>query len=315
MSTGSVTMTATGNSSAVDKNPQENYETITVLPTAGATPYATMTFTVEGSVDGTNFEQVLVLDTKTGLTIAGGTSIAPSDGTARTYAMMFANNYTKFRVNVGAIASGSATFLFNGSTTPPGPALFNSVAGGAGSFTNVTASGTLAVTGATTLSSTLAAGNTSITGTLAVSSTANVVGNFTVATNKLVVTAASGNVASAGSILSTSGTGGIGYATGAGGTVTQGTNRTTGVTINKVTGAITLVSAAGSTTPATFTVTNSTVAATDTVLVSQKSGTDLYDISVSRVAAGEFDITFSTKSGTTTEQPVFNFVVLKGVTS
>lgn len=161
MSTGSVVMTATGNSSAVAKQPQENYETITILPTAGATPYSTLTFTVEGSVDGTNFEQVLVLDTKTGLTIAGGTSISPTDGTAHTYAMMFANNYTEFRVNVGAIAAGSATFLFNGSTTPPGPALFNSIAGGAGSFTNGTFSGTLGVTGATTLSSTLAVTSTS----------------------------------------------------------------------------------------------------------------------------------------------------------
>lgn len=298
MSTGSVVMTATGNSSAVDKNPQENYETITVFPTAGATPYSTMNFTVEGSVDGTNFEQVLVLDTKTGLTIAGGTSITPTNGTTRTYAMMFANNYTKFRVNVGAIAAGSATFLFNGSTTPPGPSLFSSVAGGAGSFTNISASGTLDVLGAAT-----------ITGTLAVT------GNVAINTNKFNITATNGNVSSAGSILSTSATAGMGYGTGAGGTVTQGTSRTTGVTINKVSGAITLVSAAGSTTPATFTVTNSTVAATDTILVSQKSGTDLYTISVSRVATGEFDITFNTKSGTTTEQPVFNFVVIKGVTS
>ncbi len=110
-------------------------------------------------------------------------------------------------------------------------------------------------------------------------------------------------------------TAGIGYITGAGGTVTQGTSRTTGVTINKISGAITLVSAAGSTTAATFTVTNSTVAATDTVIVSQKSGTDRYDLCVTAVAAGSFDITFRTFSGTTTEQPVFNFVVFKGVSA
>lgn len=119
-----------------------------------------------------------------------------------------------------------------------------------------------------------------------------------------------------GAALTSSGaTGGVGYSTGAGGTVTQATNRTTGVTINKVCGAITLVSAAGSTTPATFTVTNSAVAATDVVHVCQKSGTDKYDLSVSAVAAGSFDITFNTKSGTTTEQPVLNFVVLKAVTA
>lgn len=114
-------------------------------------------------------------------------------------------------------------------------------------------------------------------------------------------------------ITSIGATSGIGYATGAGGAVTQATSRTTGVTLNKVCGAITLVSAAGSTTPATFTVTNSAVAATDTIIICQKSGTDLYDLSVSAVAAGSFNVTFNTKSGTTTEQPVFNFAVIKAV--
>lgn len=103
----------------------------------------------------------------------------------------------------------------------------------------------------------------------------------------------------------------IGYSTGSGGAVTQITSRTTGVTVNAPSGAITLVSAAGSTTPATFTVTNSSVAATDVVVLSQKSGTDKYDLSVSAVGAGTFDITFNTKSGTTTEQPVINFAVIK----
>ena len=115
-----------------------------------------------------------------------------------------------------------------------------------------------------------------------------------------------------GTIVST-GTAGVGYATGAGGTVTQATSRTTGVTLNKTTGAITLVSAAGSATAATFTVTNSTVAATDVIILNQKSGTDLYDLMVTAVALGSFNITFRTTSGSTTETPVFNFAVIKGV--
>lgn len=94
---------------------------------------------------------------------------------------------------------------------------------------------------------------------------------------------------------------------GTAGTVTQITSRTTGVTLNAALGQITLVSAAGSTTPATFTVTNSLVTASSVPTVVQKSGTDLYTISVSAVAAGSFNITFNTKSGTTTEQPVFSF--------
>lgn len=108
---------------------------------------------------------------------------------------------------------------------------------------------------------------------------------------------------------------GLGYGTGAGGTVTQATSRTTGVTLNKPTGAITLVSAAGSTSWQSFTVTNSLVAATDLVKVSQKSGTDKYMTHVTNVAAGSFQITFATTGGTTTEQPVFSFALIKGATS
>lgn len=119
---------------------------------------------------------------------------------------------------------------------------------------------------------------------------------------------------SSGNVLNIS-SGGLGYGTGSGGAVTQTTSRTTGVTLNKTNGAITLVSAAGTATWQTFTVTNSTVAATDTVIVNQKSGTDLHMIHVTAVAAGSFDITFATTGGTTTEQPVFNFAVIKAVTA
>ena len=124
---------------------------------------------------------------------------------------------------------------------------------------------------------------------------------------------ATGTSLTATGVIASTGTAGVGYATGAGGTVTQGTNRTTGVTLNKTAGAITLFSAAGSATAATFTVTNSTVAATDVIILNQKSGTDLYDLMVTAVAAGSFNITFRTTGGTTTETPVFNFAVIKGV--
>lgn len=127
-------------------------------------------------------------------------------------------------------------------------------------------------------------------------------------------TVTSGNILSSGSILSNSTTG-IGYTTGSGSTVTQITSRTTGVTINAITGAITLVSAAGSATYATFTVTNNKVVATDVIIINQKSGTDKYAVFVSNVATGSFAVTFADLSGTTTEQPVFNFAVIKGVTS
>lgn len=110
-------------------------------------------------------------------------------------------------------------------------------------------------------------------------------------------------------------TGAYGYVTGIGGAVTQATSRTTGVTLNKPTGAITLVSAAGSATWQSFTLTNSSISANDVVTVCQKSGTDLYMIAVTAVAAGSCKISFATTGGTTTEQPVFNFVVTRGATS
>lgn len=309
MSTGIVSKATTGNTDAVAKRPEENYTTVTIYGT-----YGTVTFTVEASMNGTNFEQVSVIDVKTGLLVAGGTSIAPSDNTARTYAIPLAQNYKSVRVNIGAIASGTPYFLVN-SLPMQGSPLYASIAGAAGSFTNGTFSGTLGVTGAATFSSTVATGALTVTGAATVSSTLGVTGNVSVNTNKVVITASSGNIASAGSILSTAATsGGIGYATGAGGTVTQGTSRTTTVICNTPTGNIVLFSAAGSATPFSFTLTNSNIAAGDTVVLSQKSGTDKYTTQVvTAVGAGSCQITLANASGTTTEQPVFNFCVIKGV--
>lgn len=108
--------------------------------------------------------------------------------------------------------------------------------------------------------------------------------------------------------------GAFGYATGQGGTITQLTNRTTGVTLNTLSGAITLFAAAGSATPASFLVTNSTVGATDTVIVNCKSATtNKYAAIVTALAAGSFEITFWAVSGTTSDSPVFNFNVIRGV--
>lgn len=111
----------------------------------------------------------------------------------------------------------------------------------------------------------------------------------------------------------------LGYATGAGGTVTQATSRTTGVTINKTCGAITThttsLAAAGE---ATFTVNNNTVAATDTVVLSIKSGAVATPLAwVSAVAAGSFNITISNLHASTAETGaiVINFAVVKAATN
>lgn len=108
-----------------------------------------------------------------------------------------------------------------------------------------------------------------------------------------------------------------GKVTGDGGAVTQTTNRSTGVTLNTICGAITTDTtslAAGA--EATFTVTNSKVAATDVVSVCVKSGTVATTIAyVSAVAAGSFNITLSNLHASTGETGalVINFIVHKAV--
>ena len=125
-----------------------------------------------------------------------------------------------------------------------------------------------------------------------------------------------GNLSNTGGFFSSNGTLGIGYITGAGGTVTQITSRTTGVTLNKITGNITMFSAAGSATPASFSVGNSSVAATDVIILNVQSGAvNTYNFLVSAVAAGSFFITFWTTGGVAVDAPVINFAVIKGVTA
>jgi len=122
------------------------------------------------------------------------------------------------------------------------------------------------------------------------------------------------------SLQSTSATGGIGYATGAGSTVTQITSRATGVTINAICGAITTDTtslAAG--VEATFTVTNSAVAIGDTIVLSARSGqTAATSVPiVTAVAAGSFDITLTNLHASTadTGAMIINFAVIKAVSA
>lgn len=114
------------------------------------------------------------------------------------------------------------------------------------------------------------------------------------------------------------GTGPIGYVQGAGAAVTQITSRTTGVTINALSGQITLVSAAGSpedTAWTAMTVANSQVAATDVILITQSAGANIYCHWITAVAAGSFVFNFATTGGTATDSPTFNFVIIKGAAS
>lgn len=131
-----------------------------------------------------------------------------------------------------------------------------------------------------------------------------------------VLDIATTGLAVTGSLTSTSS---LGYATGAGGTVTQATNKSTGVTINTLTGQITTNNAtlnAGA--EVAFTVTNSAVAATDVVIANIASGATAasYDVGVTAVSAGSFAMTLTNLSASNlSEALVINYAIIKGVSS
>lgn len=115
---------------------------------------------------------------------------------------------------------------------------------------------------------------------------------------------------------STSATDGIGYAAGAGGAVTQLTSKSTGVTVNATTGAITLHNAAlADATNVTFTVTNAAAEANDVPVVVHKSAGTLgsYQAWAHSPAAGSFKITVRNVSGGSLgEAIVLQFALVRG---
>lgn len=112
--------------------------------------------------------------------------------------------------------------------------------------------------------------------------------------------------------------GSVGYSTG--GSVTQQTNRTTGVTLSKMCGQITTNNASlAAEASANFTVTNTLVSIGDVVVVSIQSGTNGGNtaVSVVTVADGSFVIKVSNNNaaaGTAeTGAIIINFAVIKAV--
>lgn len=97
-------------------------------------------------------------------------------------------------------------------------------------------------------------------------------------------------------------------------TVTQATNRSTGVTLNAPAGQITTDDASlAAAAEATFTVTNSYVTAKSVVLLSHASGgAGTPHVFVSAVADGSFDITMTNLHAATANDAasVINFVVI-----
>jgi hypothetical protein len=107
------------------------------------------------------------------------------------------------------------------------------------------------------------------------------------------------------------GQGKLGYAIDTGSSATQIISQTTGVTINAASGLITLVAGYGTTSWQSFTVSNSKIGATDTVIVNQKTGANLYLIHITNITDGSFDVTFATTGGTALDTPQFSFSIIK----
>jgi len=106
----------------------------------------------------------------------------------------------------------------------------------------------------------------------------------------------------------------IGYAAAAQGAVTQLTSKSTGVTLNKSAGQITMNNAElANVTNVTFTLTNSTISAKDVVILSVSSGATAgaYNCWISGKATGSCTITLRNLSGgALSEAVVINFAVI-----
>lgn len=106
----------------------------------------------------------------------------------------------------------------------------------------------------------------------------------------------------------------IGYGTAAQGTVTQATSKSTGVTLNKSTGQITMNGAAlASATTVLFTLTNSILSAKDVLIVNVGSGgtSGAYWPFVANVGAGSAVIgVYNNTAGSLSEAIVLNYAIL-----
>ena len=108
----------------------------------------------------------------------------------------------------------------------------------------------------------------------------------------------------------------IGYSTAAQGTVTQLTDKTTAVTLNKSAGRITMNSAAlAGNTAVSFTLNNSLLSANDTVIVCISGGatTGAYTSYVTSLTTGSAILTLRNLTGTSySEAVILNYAIIHG---
>jgi len=109
----------------------------------------------------------------------------------------------------------------------------------------------------------------------------------------------------------------LGYSAAAQGTVTQATDKSTGVTLNKSAGRITMNNAAlAGATAVSFTLTNSLISANDAIIVNVSGGgtAAAYTTYISSMTAGSAVVTLRnlTASTSLSEAVVINFAIIHG---
>ena len=192
-------------------------------------------------------------------------------------------------------------------------------------FTNTTVStstttGAVVITGGVGVGGNLNVGGISafsgnITGNLNV--TGNIAGG-NITTPGLITSAgvsSSGNIASSGRIQSTSPSGGVGYATGSGGTVSQSGNKSSGVTLNTASGQITMQNTnLAADTSVSFTLTNSNLDGTDLMILNHVSGgtAGAYVFNVTCNSGSAVITVRNITAGTLGEAIVLRYAVIKG---
>jgi hypothetical protein len=108
----------------------------------------------------------------------------------------------------------------------------------------------------------------------------------------------------------------LGYSTGAQGTVTQATDKGTGVTLNKSAGRITMNNAAlAGNTAVTFTLTNNLISTNDVIIMNVSGGATAgaYTSYIASISAGSAVMTLrNLTSGSLSEAVIINFAIIHG---
>ncbi len=248
-----------------------------------------------------------------------GSAAAPAALTAAQAKALLAIGASDVSGLSAVASSGSAVDLASG-TLPAArlPALTGDVTTSAGSAATAIAAGAVTYAKIQNVAASRLIGNPG--GASAAASEISLAGGLAFSGSTLTAAGAltPTSVASSGAVTSSAATGGMGYATGAGGAVTQATSKATGVTLNKASGQVTMNAAAlAAAAIVEFTVTSSAVAATDTINLNLASGaatSTAYRYWVSAVAAGSFKVCVENRSaGSLSEALVLNFAVVKAV--